>query len=118
MTHGLKILASDGVTVEFDSSSKGGVFIGKVTIPSDTDGWITYDGASYLNGVLLPNLYNRTLFWVTLINGDQNWYIDNQVVYDPAGPAFYPRIKYVQRNTNTIVGPGSRNTSLILVFAK
>ena len=117
MAYGIKLLDSNG-NVDYDSTSPGGVFVNTITIPTTGNGYIIYDGTSTFGGTIMPNLKNRIIFWITLFNGDQTWLYSPQVVYDPEGPSFYPRIYYEQRNTTTIVGSASRNTSLILVFAK
>jgi hypothetical protein len=120
MAYGLKLLDSSG-NVDYDSTSTGGVYINTVIIPTTGSGYVTYDGTSTFNSVTLPNLKNKVIFWITLFNGDQNWYYDPVAVYDPEGPSFIPRIRYVQLNTSAINDPSGtvyRNSSKILVFAK
>ena len=121
MAYGLKLLDSSG-NVEYDSTSTGGVYINTIVLPTTpSSGHVTYDGISTFNDSIMPNLKNRQLFWITISNGDQNWYYDPIAVYDPEGPSFIPRIYYQQINVGLINDPTgtiNRNSSTILVFAK
>lgn len=108
-TYGLQLFDSAGL-LELDSSSSinAGVFVTSITIPLTGSSTILFNGQAQGSFGTLPNLVGRTIFWITLLNGDQD-------IRLYTSPESYPGIQYSQLSSSNL---GTRRTSTILVFVR
>lgn len=107
MAYGMKIYGPDGVSVAYDSTSLGGVFVNFVVLlasaPSNSQSVTT-----------LPSIYRgMTIELYPLVSGDHSYFLAQGSVAGGQDPTIY------YQSTATIAGDfTTRKPTILMAFAK
>ena len=107
MTYGMKIYGPDGVSVAYDSTSLGGVFVQFVVLlasaPTNSQSTIT-----------LPSTYRgMRIELYPLVSGDHSYYLAQGSVAGGTDPAVY------YQSSSSIAGDfTTRKPTILMAFAK
>jgi hypothetical protein len=105
MTYGMKIYGPDGVSVAYDSTSPGGVFVQFVVLLASAP-------SNFPSTIGLPSAYRgMTIELYPLVSGDHSYYLVQ-------GSVSGNQDAYVSYQSNSTIAGETRKSTILMAFAK